>query len=514
MRLSALEQEVRVLRENNETKDRRIAELEAKNSHLTAELMLAIHRMWGKSAEKFQPEGPLLFDELEDSPAPTAEPEVQGDAKKTETRGRKPLSPNLPRKHVFHSLPEGERMCRCGNCMTKFGEDLVEKLNIIPAQVWVDCHHHEKYSCPDAHCPYKGDEIEPGVVKAPGPLPLVPRSIVTAALLTHIWISKFVDHLPFYRQEAGFQRIGADVSRQDMSRWTVRVSDELAPLVELVDRTIREGPVIQMDETPVTVLELDRSRKTGLGYLWVLRGGTEEHPAVRYRFAPGRGSEYARNHLTGFEGFLQTDAWGAYDLAAKGTPIQLVGCWAHVRRKFFEADKAASSELTRDALGRIRKLYKLEDQCRDDAKGKNLGQEDFLEHRKSVLTPYLEELRIWLDLTASRTLPSGLTGKALAYTVGQWDKLVRFLDHPWLTPDNNRAENAIRPFVVGRKNWLFLGNDTAAEASCRIYTLIETAKLNRKEPQVYIRAVLEKLPEIRLSGNWESLLPWNIDTGL
>lgn len=508
-----LEQENSTLRQALQDRDRRIA-------HLEQELLLALHRMWGKSAEKFQAEGPLLFDELEEAVAPVVEPEAKEEGKRTENRGRKPLSPRLPRKHIPHTLPEADRMCRCGKCMTVFGEDLVEKLNIIPAQVWVDVHHHEKYSCPDAHCPYKGDGIEPGVVKAPGPLPLIQRSIVTAALLAHIWVSKFCDHLPFYRQEAGFQRIEADISRQDMSRWTISVSKDLAPVVELIDKTIREGPVIQMDETPVTVLELDHSHKTGQGYMWVARGGTKEHKAVRYRFAPGRGNQHAKTSLIGFEGYLQTDAWDAYDLAVKGTPIRQVGCWAHARRKFFEADKAASSNLTKDALGRIKKLYRLEDECREQAKQNGLTDEEFLQHRKAKLEPYLEDLRIWLDETAAQTLPSGLTGKALAYTVGQWRKLTRFLEHPWLTPDNNGAENAIRPFVVGRKNWLFLGNDTSAEASCRIYTLIETAKMNGIEPHRYLRAILEQLPKVRLNGDWNSLLPWNInlktdpDTGL
>ena len=485
----------------------------ARIEQLTLELMLAIHRIWGRSAEKFEPQGPLLFDELAEPSQPPAE--TAGDEeKKPSNRGRKPLSSRLPRVDHRHQLPESERMCRCGKCMVQIGEDTNEKLGMFPARVWVDRHHHAKYACPDANCPFSGDDSRPGVLTAPGPLPLIPRSIVTASLLAHIWTAKFCDHLPFYRQEAGFRRIEAEVSGQDMSNWTRKVSGQLEPLITLVERSIREGPVIQMDETPVTVLKLERTGETGQGYMWLARGGPPKRPAVRYRFAPGRGNEHAKRFLGNFRGWLQTDAWAAYDTALEGSSqIVHVGCWAHVRRKFFEADKVASSALTRDALGRIKKLYKLEDQCRDEAKQENLADEAFLERRKALVEPYLKDLRHWLDHTAAETLPSGPAGKALAYTAGQWDKLVRFLEHPWLTPDNNRAENAIRPFVIGRKNWLFHGNDAGAAASCTVYTLIETAKLNNWEPFAYLKEVLERLPAVRLSGDWESLLPWNLKTG-
>lgn len=484
----------------------------AKIEQLQLELMLALHRMWGRSAEKFEPQGPLLFDELAEAPVAPEQPAPE-DKKKPSNRGRKPLSARLVRKHHPHDLPEADRMCRCGKCMAKIGEDTNEKLNMIPAQVWVDCHHYSKYACPDANCPYSGDDSQPGVLTAPGPLPLIQRSIVTAALLAHIWTAKFCDHLPFYRQEAGFRRIEVEVSGQDMGNWTKKVTDQLAPLIDLVEKAIREGPVIQMDETPVTVLKLDRTGKTGQGYMWLARGGAPKRPAVRYRFAPGRGNEHAKEFLGDFSEYLQTDGYGGYDTALVGTQIKHVGCWAHVRRKFFEADKVASSPLTRDALGRIKKLYKLEDQCRDEANQENLTDELFLQRRKDLIEPYLEKLREWLDETAAQTLPSGPAGKALAYTVGQWNKLVEFLEHPWLTPDNNKAENAIRPFVVGRKNWLFHGNDAGAQASCVVYTLIETAKLNGLEPWAYLKDVLEKLPAVRLSGDWKSLLPWNLATG-
>jgi transposase len=401
--------------------------------------------------------------------------------------------------------------CACGHQLVKIGEDISEKLMMVPAQIWVARHHHSKYAC--KHCEGLSDESKPAVIRAQGEPDLIARSIVSASLLAHIWTAKFCDHLPFYRQEAGFARIGAEISRQNMVNWTMTVSGELEPLMDLIETQIREGPLINMDETPVKVLKMPHTGKEGQGYMWLVRGGTRERKAVRYRFAPGRGSQHAKAILTNFRGYLQTDAFGAYDVVAQDGQVTQVGCWAHARRKFMDADKVAPSNLTKDALGRIRKLYELEKTCREHAKKQSLSDEEFHEYRRSVLVPFLDALKDWMDATAAATLPSGATGKAFAYTAGQWDKLERYLEHPWMTPDNNLAENAIRPFVLGRKNWLFHGNEEGAEASCRVYTLIETAKMNRLEPWAYLKDLLEKLPAVRISGDWDSLLPWNINQG-
>ena len=265
-----------------------------------------------------------------------------------------------------------------------------------------------------------------------------------------------------------------------------------------------------MDETPVKVLKLERTGKDGQGYMWLARGGPAERPAVRYRFAPGRGSEHAKTYLGEFTGFLQTDGYAGYDTALAGRAVTPVGCWAHARRKFVEAGKASPSNLSKDVIGRIKKLYELEKGCREHSKHFGLDADSFVVHRRQLIEPHLEDLKRWLDREVARTLPSGATGKAIAYTVGQWTKLAAFLGHADLTPDNNRAENAIRPFVLGRKNWMFHGNEAGAEASCRVYSLIETAKLNHWEPWAYLNELLIRLPAVRQTGDWPSLLPWNL----
>jgi transposase len=485
------------------------AKLEADLKRVQEELRLALQRHFGKSSEKVVGQEELAFEDLENDETPQSiETVVIAQHERRSKAGRKRLADSLPRTDVFHDLTEAEKTCACGHQLVKIREDLSEKLVMVPAKVWVDRHHHSKYAC--KHCQGLADESKPGVIRAAGEPDLFPRSIVSAPLLAHIWTAKFCDHLPFYRQQYGFVRIGAEISRQDMVNWTMKVTGELQPLIGLIDKAIRDGPIIQMDETPVKVLKLERTGKDGQGYMWLARGGPAERPAVRYRFAPGRGSEHAKSFLGNFSGFLQTDGYAGYDTALAGSSITHVGCWAHARRKFVEAEKASPSNLSKDAIGRIKKLYELEKGCRDHAKLFGLDAEHFVAHRRELVEGPLHDLKAWLDRQAAQTLPSGATGKAIAYTVGQWDKLVAFLGHANLTPDNNRAENAIRPFVLGRKNWMFHGNESGAEASCRVYSLIETAKLNSWEPWAYLNELLGRLPAVRQTGDWASLLPWSL----
>ena len=492
----------------------RIDTLETENKRLSArvllleeELKLALFRRFGKSSERYQGQGELPFAceyGSGESPEPPAQTETI-----SYTRGkpgRKKLSPSLPREHYYHDLDESERRCACGHERTRIGEDVSERLNVIPAKLWVEVHHHAKYACP--HCQGVNESETPAIKRASGSLALIPGSIVTPGLVAFIWTNKFCDHLPFYRQEASFERIGALVSRQDMSNWTIALAEELGPLIALIEDDIRAGPVIQMDETPVKVLKLDETGKDGQGYMWLALGGVGLRRSVRYRFAPGRGSIHASSFLGDYAGFVQSDGYKAYDSVAIGVNWTHVGCWAHARRAFFEADKVAHSPLLTDALGRIKKLYALEDTAREESS----EDDQFVAHRRALIGPFLSEFKLWAQQTQAEVLPSGKTGEAFAYLLGQWAKLERFLDHAWLTPDNNQAENAIRPFVVGRKNWLFSGTDTGAEASCRVFSLIETAKRNGMEPYAYLLAVLSRLPATRNSGAWDRLLPWNIHT--
>lgn len=494
----------------NQKKDQKILKLENRVKYLTEQLRLALFRQFGKSSESLPGQPDLPFDDLK--PGETAEVVQQESEARETTRkkvGRKPLADNLPRLEELHDLTDEQKTCGCGHHLSRIGEDVNEKLVMIPAQVWVQRNIYPKYAC--KHCQGLSDESLPAVRTADRAPELIPRSIVTPELLAHIWTAKFCDHLPYYRQEAGFHRIGAEISRQDMVNWTLKVADKLTPLMDLIDDHIRSGEVIQQDETPVKVLELDRTGKDGKAYMWLARGGPPGKKAVRYRFADGRGHEHPKTYLEGFSGYHQADAYAAYDLAVQGTAIKLVGCWAHVRRKFMDAVKASKSQGAEDALGRIKKLYEMDKNCRESAKKEALPPWEFQKVRQEKIVPYLQDLEKWMLEKSKTTLPESPFGKALAYTLGQWEKLERYLEHPELTPDNNMAENAIRPFVLGRKNWLFSGNDRGAEASCRVYTLIETAKLNGWEPFAYLKGLLTNLPSI--GSDWNSLLPWNLTPG-
>jgi len=498
------------LESRNEKLQARVLKQDARINFLEEQLRLALFRQFGKSSEQLQGQADLPFDDLK--PGETLESvEVQAESAEVTRKkaGRKPLSDTLPRIEELHDLSEQEKLCACGHHLTRIGEDVNEKLVIIPAQVWVQKNIYPKYAC--RHCQGLSDESAPAVKTASREPDLIPRSILTPQLMAHIWTSKFCDHLPYYRQEAGFARIGADISRQDMVNWTLKLAGSLKPLMDIIDDHIRSGEVIQQDETPVKVLELDRTGKEGKGYMWLARGGPPHRKAVRYRFADGRGHEHPKVYLKGFSGYHQSDAYAAYDLAVEGTDIKLIGCWAHARRKFMDAVKASKSPGAEDALGRIKKLYELDRDCRDTAKKESMQPWDFQKMRKEKISPYLENLRIWFSGKSETTLPESAFGKALSYTLDQWEKLARYLEHPELTPDNNLAENAIRPFVLGRKNWLFSGNDRGAEASCRVFTLIETAKLNGWEPYNYLQTMLTRLPTI--GSYWNDLLPWNLNSG-
>jgi len=293
-----------------------------------------------------------------------------------------------------------------------------------------------------------------------------------------------------------------------MSNWQRQVYDKLLPLFSLMKEIIKSGPVIRMDETTVQVMGEEGRSDTQKSYMWLALGGLPNKPVVIYEYRPTRAAYNARDFLEGYCGYLQTDGYEAYDTAVSGFPeIKHAGCFAHARRYFFEASKAAKKpQSAEEGIKFIRKLYEIENSLRKE----NLEENDFLAQRKKSAEPVLSDFRTWLNKRSNEMLPSGLLGKAVAYTLKQWDKLIMYLESPYLTPDNNACENAIRPFVLGRKNWLFNKSPEGAESSCGIYSLIETTKQNNIEPLLYLRTLFEKVPFALTPEDWEKLLPWNI----
>jgi transposase len=411
-----------------------IQSLESKVDQLQEKLKLALLRKFGRSSEKLDPNQLEIFETTEEDMSPIVEEEEITVPSHTRKKvGRKPLDPSIPREVIIHDIPEEDKICGCGHEMKKIEDVITERLQVIPEQLYVEQHVRPKYAC--RHCEGSGDEDKPVFRVAPAPPSILPGSIVTSGLLAFILVNKFCDHLPFYRQEKRFDRVGVHLSRQDMSNWTMRAYEVLKILEELFRKKIKEGPVIQMDETPVQVMKEPDRPNTAKSYMWLARGGPPESPLIIYEYQETRKSQYAKEFLEGFKGYLQTDGYIGYESALKNNnDIVHVGCLAHARRKFVEAAKISKKTGSAQiAVRMIRDIYREESALRKQ----DFSHKEFLEERKLKVSPLLDKFKAWLDDKVIKVRPTSNTGVAISYTLGQWDKIVRYIDSPYLTPDNN-----------------------------------------------------------------------------
>ena len=430
--------------------------------------------------------------------------------------GRKPLPENLPRVEVIHDLAEEEKVCACGAPLSRIGQDVCERLDYIPAKVQVLRHVRFKYACKAC----QGVEDDGPTVKiAPAPVQLIEKSMATAGLLAHIVVSKFADALPLYRQQKIFARLGVELSRATMANWLVQVAQRCSPLIELLEHEIRSGPVIQMDESPLQVLKEPGRANTSKSYMWVFCGGTADRPTVLYHYHPTRSGKVALAFLDAYHGYIQSDDYDGYNYLGQKESIIHLACWAHARRKFTEVVKArkkirgkraSAKTLADEALDYIGKLYRIEKQAREQ----EMTAEQIHALRQEKAKPILEAFEKWLEKTQPLTPPQGLLGIAINYALRNWSKLTVYIEDGRLKPDNNAAENAIRPFVIGRKNWLFAGAPNGADAAATFFSLIETAKANSLEPYSYLRCLFEQLPLVKDQNGYRDLLPQNIDPDL
>ena len=485
---------------------------EKENDLLREQVRLLYAKLFGKKSEKGGPEPIGVQLPLFDMPEPEVEPEKEKVAVPSHTRekaGRKKLPEALPRIEVVHDIPAEDKICACGGTLSRIGEDVSEKLDIIPAVIQVIRHVRPKYTC--KHC--EGLETNGAVVKiAPVPRQIIEKGIATAGLLAHILTGKFVDALPFYRQDQQFIRLGVDIPRATMCNWAMKVVQACIPLLVKLQEQVRSGPLINIDETTLQVLAEPGRAPTTNSYMWIFRGGPPDKPALIYQYEIGRSGKVASSFLQDYKGVVQTDGFVGYDFLDVKTGVVHVGCWAHARRKFMDAQKGSGkgkgSGSADVALSYIRKIYEVESEGRKS--NCTAGQLCILRQEKTK--QILEDFYEWLSKKSMQVVPKSLLGKAVSYTLGQWKRLVAYLEHGDVTPDNNAAENAIRPFVVGRKNWLFAGSPKGAEASAGLYSLIETAKANGLEPYKYLRYLFEHLPFVDSDDGYEKLLPSNLDT--
>ena len=496
------------LRQQNAELERQRVELSKRIDILGEQLAWLKRRFFSRSSEALSEADRRqlrLFDEADRSPVDRPEePQtlVQVPEHTRRQAKRQPLPEDLPREEVLVDIPEEQKHCQCGAELVRIGEETSEKLDVIPPQIRVIRTVRPKYACHE--CEGSGDESHPAVRIAAMPPALIDKGIATAGLLAYIVASKFCDSLPLYRQEKQFARIGVELSRRTMADWMIAASEACAPLMKVLEERLRSGPLLQLDETTVQVMDEPGRDNTSLSYMWVARGGTREAPVILYHYAASRGVEVARQMLGGFEGYLQTDGYEVYDRVCQGAAKVIhAGCWSHVRRKFFEAQKSSkkggSAEVALSAIG---KLYIAEGQRKV-----HRDPQQFAAERRRLVEPVLKDFHGWLQRRASQVPPETLLGKAVSYSLVQWPKLLRYLEHPVMTPDTNDCENAIRPFVVGRKNWLFSGSPRGATASAALYSIIETAKANGHEPYWYLRGLFEKLPLVRTEAELLELAP-------
>jgi transposase len=424
-------------------------------------------------------------------------------------RGRKPLPPELPRDEVIHDLPEEEKTCACGTPLTCIGQEVSEKLHYVPAQLRVEQHIRYKYACRGC----EGVESDQGAVKiAPMPAQLIPQGIATPGLLAHILVAKFVDALPFYRQEKQFARLGVELSRSTMVSWAISVAKACEPFIGLFKEELLAEHFLGIDETTVQVLSEEDRANTTKSYMWVFLGGSSERPTVHYEYQPTRGGK-ALEFLHGFTGYIQTDGYVVYNVLGELPGITHVGCLAHIRRKFMDVlkiSKRARGGTAQEIVDLIGQIYDLEKALAQQ----KLEPDRIKEQREQYVVPILEKIKAILDQRSLTTPPKSQLGRAISYALNQWNRVVRYTEDGRLRPDNNLVENAIRPFALGRKNWLFAGHPNGANAGALFFSLIETAKLNNLEPYAYLRYLFEQLPLAQSEEDLKRLMPQHIDPAL
>jgi transposase len=497
-RLAALDSLQEELKESREA----LAQLHEQNALLKEQLNWFRQQVFGRSSEKskaeeISPDQGRLFNEAEALSDATAPETVTIPTHERRKRGRKKLPAELPRVDVIHDLPETEKVCvGDGTPLQRIGEEVSEQLDYIPAKVRVLRHVRYKYACP---C------CRQNIRLASAPTQILPKSNATPSLLAHIVTAKYVDGLPLHRQERQFERLGVTLGRATMANWMIRLGAQMIPLINLLNERLLESALVHCDETPLQVLRGGGSDKH---FIWVRASGPPGQRIVLYDHAASRAGSVAKELLNGFKGILLTDGYEPYDTVAEAGSLLHAGCWAHARRYFKDAQKVSGNEHghAHQALAFIGQLYRIERGLRDH----QATPEEKHEARQQHSAPVIAAFRDWLETLAGQVLPKSALGKAVHYTLGQWTKLACFLDHGEIPLDNNRVENAIRPFVIGRRNWLFSDTPRGADASARLYSLVETAKVNGIEPHAYLTHVFAELPKATTVDDFEALLPWNV----
>ncbi len=476
---AALQQMVTSLLEELETKERRLRQLQ----HWVEQLL---RWRYGPRRERVNENQLFLFAVAllsagEENPPAPKKPESTPSQRAG--HGRQQLPKTLERRRMVYDLAEQERQCpECQGELRRIGEEVSERLEYVPASWQVIEEACQKYACPNG-CT---------VVTAAKPMQPIEKGLPGPGLLAHVAVSKYGDHLPLYRQEGIFQRQGVELSRRTMCDWMRRCAELVSPLFELMKRRVLKSKVMQTDDTPVPVLDPELGR-TRTGRIWTYVGDGE-HPYTVYDYTPTRSRDGPEAFLDKFRGFLQADAYSGYDELYKDPSREVteVACWAHARRKFFEAQ---SSDLMRSTvmLAYIRLLYDVEREARD----LKLDREGRLGLRQAKSVPILDDIRAYLEREQPQVLPKSPEGQAIAYALSNWKALIRYCEDGDLEIDNNGAERSLRGVAVGRKNWMFLGSDTGGRTAAVLTSLIATSKRLGIDPFAYLRDIFARISSHR-----------------
>jgi transposase len=476
-------------------------------------------QLFAAKSETSDQQNDLFFNEAENlgTQATPAVEEPDDDhvvvpAHKRAKRGRKPLDPALPREVVRHELPEGERVCpHDGAALREIGVEASEQLDIVPQQVRVIRHERIKYACPCCD----------GTIRlAPRPAQVIPKGLFTESALAWIATSKYLDGLPLYRQAVLLGRFGGtDISRNTLSASIVRIGQAAQPVVNLLRDELLGSPLVFGDETELQVLKEPGRSAQAKSYIWAQMTDGSGHdgrgPPIRlFAYSPSRSTQTARQLYAGIAKgtVLLTDGYEVYNAIAQENQLVHLGCWAHARRYFHEALQAlpkaqrGPEQLPARFIALIARLYRVEAL----ASGAGADANERHRRRQEASVPVLDEIEALLQANLHAVLPGSLLGKALHYLAAQWHKLQRFVDDGRYSLDNNACENAIRPFVVGRRNWLFADTVAGANASANLYSLLQTCVVNGIDGYQYLRALLTALPKASAAEDYEALLPWRI----
>lgn len=474
------------------------------------QLGLAKSRLYAPSSEATPPgQEFLLFNEAETVADPTAqEPDceyVPTPRKRKRSGQREMQLASLPTEEIEYVLPQEEQVCpQCQGALHEMGHDERREVKVIPAEFILVIHKRAKYACRNCN----RNEIKTPILTAPAPETAFPGSLASASSVAYILTRKFVEGTPLYRQEASLLRSGFELSRQTMANWMLTAAGWLEKIYGRMCSYLLARDIAHADETTLQVLREDGRAAQTPSYMWLYRSGRDGPPIVLYEYQTTRASAHPRVFLKDFRGYLHVDGYDGYE----GLPgVTLAGCWSHARRKFYDALKLVpaatptrESAIAAAGLKFCNRLFEIERDLHD------VTPEERKLDREQRSQTVLDQFRTWLEEHEQKVLPKSALGGAIRYALNQWKKLTTFLADGRLEIDNNRSERSIKPFVIGRKNWLFSNTPRGAKASAVIYSIVETAKENGLDPFRYLVYLFERLPNIDLKDPeaLDMLLPW------